>query len=270
VRTVLPKARQTRALLQPAPTFYRRGCEPVNDALGRTAHVRHDEADAGIRFSGTPLDLRDNPPRLGPASHPAATRNSMVYWAAETSSRAGSSLSNYIGNVESGYQGNRAAVCRITCMGFDAAAARAGATSTGAGSPDGRTNETAAATGATAGTKKSTRACREEWRANQTALRANGMTEKVYVAECQGAAGNASAQNPASPDSQTNPASATLPHATAGETLKVKACVEEWRTKRRTKRAADELRGLTEKAYIEQCLSGSTPPAPSSGAASPR
>ena len=151
-----------------------------------------------------------------------------------------------------------------------AAAARAGATITGAGSPDGRTNETAAATGATAGTKKSTRACREEWRVNQTALRANGMSEKVYVAECQGTAGNASAQSPASPDSQTNPVSATFPHATAGETLKVKACVEEWRTKRRTKRAADELQGLTEKAYTEKCLGGSTPPAPSSGAASPR
>jgi hypothetical protein len=151
-----------------------------------------------------------------------------------------------------------------------AATARAGAISTGAGSPDGRTNETAAATGATAGTKKSTRACREEWRTNQTALRANGMTEKVYVAECQGTAGNASAQSPASPDSQTKPASATLPHATAGETLKVKACVEEWRTKRRTKRGTDELQGLTEKAYTEKCLSGSTPAAPSSGAASSR
>jgi hypothetical protein len=112
--------------------------------------------------------------------------------------------------------------------------------------------------------------CREEWRASQAALRANGMTEKVYVSECQGAAGNASAQSPASPDSQTNPASATLPHATAGETLKVKACVEEWRTKRRTKRGTDELKGLTEKAYIEQCRSASTSPVPSSGAASSR
>src|SRR5258705_12355515 len=36
-----------------------------NDALGRAAHVRHDEADAGIKFSGMPLDLGDNPPRLG-------------------------------------------------------------------------------------------------------------------------------------------------------------------------------------------------------------
>src|SRR5262249_16170150 len=34
----------------------------------RAAHVRHDEADAGIKFSGMPLDLGDNPPRLGPGS----------------------------------------------------------------------------------------------------------------------------------------------------------------------------------------------------------
>jgi hypothetical protein len=39
-----------------------------NDALGRAAHVRHDEADAGIKFSGMPLDLGDNPPRRGPGS----------------------------------------------------------------------------------------------------------------------------------------------------------------------------------------------------------
>src|SRR5215472_9415989 len=39
-----------------------------NDALGRAAHVRHDEADARIKFFGMPLDLGDNPPRLAPAS----------------------------------------------------------------------------------------------------------------------------------------------------------------------------------------------------------
>jgi hypothetical protein len=37
-------------------------------ALGLAAHVRYDEADAGIKFSGMPLDLGDNPPRLGPGS----------------------------------------------------------------------------------------------------------------------------------------------------------------------------------------------------------
>ena len=35
-----------------------------NDALGRAAHVRHDETDAGIKLSGMPLDLGDNSPRL--------------------------------------------------------------------------------------------------------------------------------------------------------------------------------------------------------------
>src|SRR5262245_62807704 len=39
-----------------------------NDALGRAAHVHHDEADAGIKFSGMPFDLGDHPARLRPAS----------------------------------------------------------------------------------------------------------------------------------------------------------------------------------------------------------
>src|SRR5215471_21820240 len=39
-----------------------------NDALGRAAHIPHDEADAGIKFSGMPLSLGDNPRRLNPSS----------------------------------------------------------------------------------------------------------------------------------------------------------------------------------------------------------
>src|SRR5215813_13417537 len=39
-----------------------------NDALGRAAHVRHDEADAGIEFSGMPLDLSNHLAWLRPAS----------------------------------------------------------------------------------------------------------------------------------------------------------------------------------------------------------
>src|SRR5262249_31817370 len=39
-----------------------------NDALARAAHVRHDEADAGIKFFGMPLDLGNHPARLAPAS----------------------------------------------------------------------------------------------------------------------------------------------------------------------------------------------------------
>ena len=37
-------------------------------ALGRAAHVRHDEADARIKFFGMPLDLGNHPARLAPAS----------------------------------------------------------------------------------------------------------------------------------------------------------------------------------------------------------
>src|SRR5262249_31327415 len=37
-------------------------------ALGRAAHVRHDEADAGIKFSGMPLDMGDTPRRPAPGA----------------------------------------------------------------------------------------------------------------------------------------------------------------------------------------------------------
>src|SRR5262249_32633090 len=39
-----------------------------DDALGRAAHVGHDEADAGIKFARMPLYLGDHSARLGPAS----------------------------------------------------------------------------------------------------------------------------------------------------------------------------------------------------------
>jgi hypothetical protein len=112
--------------------------------------------------------------------------------------------------------------------------------------------------------------CREDWRTSQAALRANGISRKTFIADCQAAAAarSGAATSPGSAESQPKPGSAPLPPANAGETLKIKACVEEWRTKRRTKRGTDELQGLTEKAYIEQCRRGSNSPAAIS--ASPR
>jgi ribosomal protein L7Ae-like RNA K-turn-binding protein len=51
-------------LIAPLPSLIH--CSPVpilvvesNDALGRAAHVPHDEANAGIKFSGMLLDLGD-------------------------------------------------------------------------------------------------------------------------------------------------------------------------------------------------------------------
>jgi hypothetical protein len=106
--------------------------------------------------------------------------------------------------------------------------------------------------------------CRKDWRTSQAALRANGINQKTFIADCQAAAAAArsgAATSPGSADAQPKPGSAPLPPANAGETSKVKACVEEWRTKRRTKRGTDELQGLTEKTYIEQCRRGSNSPA---------
>src|SRR5262249_16657140 len=70
-------ARSDRVVARPALVV------ESNDARGRAAHVRHNEADAGIKFSGMPLDLGDNPPRLGPGSawkasfHTPATRSAL-------------------------------------------------------------------------------------------------------------------------------------------------------------------------------------------------
>jgi hypothetical protein len=119
-------------------------------------------------------------------------------------------------------------------------------------------------------TKKTVKACEHEWRANQAALRANGIAQKVFVADCQAAAakGGTSATAPVAADPSAKPSAATIapiiPGAGVG-TEKLKACQEEWRTKR----AADEVSGMTEKAYVEQCRGGgttsgtATPPAPS-------
>jgi hypothetical protein len=53
--------------------------------------------------------------------------------------------------------------------------------------------------------------CRESWRASQAALRANGINQKMFIAECQAAAAaraGAASTGPGSPDPQINSASA--------------------------------------------------------------
>jgi hypothetical protein len=65
------------------------------------------------------------------------------------------------------------------------------------------------------------RTCRAEWRANQAGLRANGITQEVYVADCQTAATKGSAATvPAAADPAGKAASK------AGKT--VKTCQREW------------------------------------------
>jgi hypothetical protein len=111
--------------------------------------------------------------------------------------------------------------------------------------------------------QKTVKTCQREWFLNRIALRANGITQKVFVSDCQAAAAKVgtSAAAPVAADSPAKPAAAPnspTPDAASG---KIKACQEEWRTKR----TADEVPGITEKAYVEQCRGGDT----TSGKATP-
>src|SRR5262245_45067374 len=105
--------------------------------------------------------------------------------------------------------------------------------------------------------QKTVRGCQQEWRANRTALQANGMTEKAYVADCR------SVSAPPKPDTAT--IAPTTPAQEAGADSTIKACQEEWRAKR----ATGEVTAITEKAYVEQCYTGNKAAAPSSIATPP-
>jgi hypothetical protein len=83
--------------------------------------------------------------------------------------------------------------------------------------------------------QKTAKACQEEWRADKAANQAKGVTEKAYVAECRASGATA---RPAAPS----------PQAATGQKT-VKACQEEWRVDK----AANQAKGVTEKAYVAEC-----------------
>jgi hypothetical protein len=95
--------------------------------------------------------------------------------------------------------------------------------------------------------QKTVKACQEEWRANKEANQAKGITEKAYVAQCR--AGTAAAPKPAAAEKKSTTAAPSTA-AAGGKT--VKACQEEWRANK----AANQAKGITEKAYVAQCRTG--------------
>lgn len=104
--------------------------------------------------------------------------------------------------------------------------------------------------------QKTVKACQEEWRANKDANQAKGVTEKAYVAQCR--SGTAAAEPKAAPaapakTTKTKTTPAAAPAATAEPQKKtVKACEEEWRADK----AANQAKGITQKAYVAQCRTG--------------
>jgi hypothetical protein len=104
------------------------------------------------------------------------------------------------------------------------------------------------------GQQKTAKACTEEWRANKAGFQAQGITQRAYVAGCR--SGTPSAAAPAPSPTAPPPA----PSA-AGQQKTAKACTEEWRANK----AGFQAQGITERAYVAGCRSGT----PSAAAPAP-
>ena len=114
--------------------------------------------------------------------------------------------------------------------------------------------------------QKTVKACEDEWRANKAANQAKGITEKAYVVQCRAGGSTAQPVTPATPPAAKSATPAPLPAATAPAVKKTaKACEDEWRANK----AANQARGITEKAYVVQCRAGGATAQPVAPAAPP-
>lgn len=112
---------------------------------------------------------------------------------------------------------------------------------------------------------KTAKECTAEWRADKAGMQARGLTEKAYVEQCRlGAAPAASAPPPRPSAAPSPPAVAPSPSTSTSSSQTAKECIAEWRADK----AGMQARGVTEKAYVEQCRAGSI--MPSATAAEPK
>jgi hypothetical protein len=102
---------------------------------------------------------------------------------------------------------------------------------------------------------KTAKDCTAEWRADKAGMQARGVTEKAYVEQCKGGAEPAVAA-PAAKPAETAP-QPTPRQATVTGSKTAKDCTAEWRADK----AGMQARGVTEKAYVEQCKAGTAPAA---------
>jgi hypothetical protein len=112
---------------------------------------------------------------------------------------------------------------------------------------------------ATTGSSKTAKACKEEWQADKAGMKARGVTQRAYVEQCRGGS------TPVVAAPQAPPLAATpSPTSTSSSPKTAKECVAEWRADK----AGMQARGVTQKAYVEQCRAGQA--APSAAAPEPR
>ena len=115
---------------------------------------------------------------------------------------------------------------------------------------------------------KTAKECTAEWRADKAGMQARGVTEKAYVEQCKGGT-EPTAAAPAPKPAEAAPSAPKQATSTGSKTAK--DCTAEWRADK----AGMQARGITEKAYVEQCKGGVSPtavaplPKPSAIAPSP-
>jgi hypothetical protein len=122
---------------------------------------------------------------------------------------------------------------------------------------------------ATATGSKTAKDCTAEWRADKAGMQARGITEKAYVEQCKGGAAP-TVSNPAPKPSVSTPAAPSPTTSTSSSRKTAKECLAEWRADK----AGMQARGVTEKAYVEQCKAGggmpsATTPEPTTTTAAP-
>ena len=125
--------------------------------------------------------------------------------------------------------------------------------------PAARPIEAPAPSQATTGGSKTAKACKEEWQADKAGMKARGVTQRAYVEQCRGGSTPVVAAPQAPP-----PAAAPSQSGTSSSQKTAKECVAEWRADK----AGMQARGVTQKAYVEQCRTGEA--APSAAAPEPR
>jgi len=118
---------------------------------------------------------------------------------------------------------------------------------------------------------KTVKACTDEWRADKANFQAKGITEKAYVAQCRADTATTTAAPPTPAPAAPAP-TATAPSINVGQQKTAKACIEEWRADK----ANFQAKGITQKAYVAQCRTGTAtattappPVAPTSPAPAP-
>ncbi len=111
---------------------------------------------------------------------------------------------------------------------------------------------------ATATGSKTAIECTAEWRADKAGMQARGVTEKAYVEQCRTGAAPAASAPPPKPTVATPPpvVAPSPPTSTSSSQKTAKECIAEWRADK----AGMQARGVTEKAYVEQCRAGGTMP----------